>query len=77
MTVDVFTDGSRAKEKVDEDFSPNNTTAAWAAILVDDGFEKNWEALHEDQGRKCRLDTLRDLGTPYWGGNSSRVGFEL
>jgi hypothetical protein len=68
MTVEVFTDGSRAKEKADEDFSPQNTTAAWAAILVDEGFEKHWEALHEDQGRKCRLDALRDMGTPYWGG---------
>jgi hypothetical protein len=66
--VEVFTDGSRAKENLDEDDSPKNTTASWAAMLADETFEKQWETLHEDQGRQCRLKALKEMGTPHWGG---------
>jgi ribonuclease HI len=64
-TVAVYTDGSMKS-------TSTKTSGAWAAVLHDDSYQKNWTRLHEKEGRKPRLDLIRNLKTPWWGGSLPR-----
>jgi ribonuclease HI len=62
--IAVYTDGSRKKS---QDKEP---TGSWAAILHDDLYEENWQQLHESEGRKPRMDLIKQLQIPHWYGST-------
>jgi ribonuclease HI len=68
MEVDVYTDGSKNEPDIDH---PERRNAAWAAVLHDDYFEKNWREMHEDNGRVHRTKTATKIQS--WSGTLTQI----
>ena len=66
QSIHAYTDGSRAKNNIDENHSTDNTTASWACLIHDDNFQQVWERLHETNSRLDREELLKKMRIPTW-----------